>query len=101
MANSKAKRRRKRPTADVRQLVAHIPDQFSTLCTMASSFASALPLLIAASSALGQPGVPPEQELRRAVDAPAHDPLARGKYGIFLQQQGRTAEAIIQFRAAL
>lgn len=47
------------------------------------------------------PAVSAGQDLAQAVQANPRDPKAHGEYAIFLQQQGRTAEAIAHFRTAL
>ncbi len=42
-----------------------------------------------------------EQDFVRAIQANPRDPKAHGEYAIFLQQQGRTVEAVAHFRSAL
>ena len=42
-----------------------------------------------------------EQDFVRAIHANPRDPKAHGEYAIFLQQHGRTAEAIAHFQSAL
>src|SRR6202140_825886 len=68
---------------------------------MASKSVTGLLLVAAVSRAVCQPGALPEQGLLRAIAAHPSDSHAHGEYGIFLQRQGRAAEAIAQFRAAL
>src|SRR5437899_12827909 len=70
--------------------------QSSKLFRVASRFVTGL-LLAAAFRAVCQQGAPPEQDFLRAIAAHPRDPHTRGDYGIFLQQQGRAAEAIAQF----
>ena len=74
--------------------------QSSKLFRVASRFVTGL-LLAAAFRAVCQQGAPPEQDFLRGIAAHPRDPHTRSDYGIFLQQQGRAAEAIAQFRAAL
>lgn len=62
---------------------------------------AALMLLAAAAAALPQTAQQLERELQGAVAARPKDPAAHSRYAMFLQEQGRGAEAVAHFRSAL
>lgn len=57
--------------------------------------------LLCAALARALAAQPAEQPLRQAATARPNDAAARSRYGIFLQQQGRPAEALTHLRAAV
>lgn len=65
------------------------------------SLVATLLALASAQLAAGQTTRPAEQDLARAVSSRPRDPGARSRYAVFLQQQGRTDEALAHFQAAL
>lgn len=56
--------------------------------------------LVSAQLAAGQPPNRVGQDLERAVAAHPRDPAAQSRYAVFLEQQGRSDEALAHFQAA-